>query len=247
VVGFKKSEIQEARYVAVELTLKKDASNKIKGLFLGCQPIVKDHTQLVSKDEEFVWISRGDNIYMLNTDHYNIDHIDIDNRGSLTTLTAGTNQAEYIGRLKLIQKVYAEKEEVLKSGLIDPDNYVLSSKIKADLDAKIERKKETTTPAGSTWNRNNNKNRSGACNYSGYSGYSGSVYTPKKPSTTMFKRTTKYPITSAIDRMRAKIEAIKKGTYEPPKLPSIPADEEDSKKESTEAKSKEAKDKVNKQ
>lgn len=234
-IKFEKSEIKEAKYIAVEMAPRKeeDKSNKIKGLFLGCQPMVKDNTQLVAKDEEFIWLHRGDNVYMLNTLHYKIVDIEIERQGKLTTFIAGTNQEEYTKRLKMIQEIYAEKDQVLKSGLIDMDNYVVSDKLKKELESNVEKKSESATPKGTVWNQNSAyNNRSGACNYGTGSVYGShsSVYTAKKPSTTMFKRTTKYPISPAIDRMKAKVEEIKNGTYLPPKLPAIPADKNESEK-----------------
>ena len=64
------------------------------------------------------------------------------------------------------------------------------------------------------------------------------TYKKKETETFVIKRTTKYPISSAIERMKIKIEAIKKGTYKAPKLAEIPADKEPKEEEKKEDKSK---------
>lgn len=227
-IGFKKSDVKGSKYIIVEVSLKRDKSNRMKGLFLGCQPMVKEHTQLVSKDEEFIWLYRGENIHMLNTAHYDIMTFEIDKYGSKISYAAGTKQGEYIDRLKLIQNVYEDDNKTLKSGLIDVEKYTVPENVKKDLEV-VEKKNITTQTNQSHIGSIYNRNRSGACNYSTTN------YKKKEPSATVFNRTTKYPITPALDRMRAKVEKLRNGEYKPPKLPKIPADEEE-KKEATKSK-----------
>jgi len=225
VLRFIKEDIKGVDYVAIQVALKKDTDNKTKGLFLGCQPMVKINTQLVSKDEEFIWLFKGENVYMLNVDHYDVEKIELQKDNKLSVYTAGNTQEDYVERLKLIQEVLTEEKKVLKSGLIDTDKYTVPKSVLDDIE-KVDKKetsviKETINKSGGT----NYNARTGACNYTGYNsgGYS---YKKKEPSTTVFKRTTKYPITSAIDRMKAKVDELRKGEYKPPKLPLIPADKE---------------------
>lgn len=222
-VRFTKADIKDVKYVALEVALKRDKDNKVKGLFLGCQPMVKTHTQLVANTEEFVWLHKGDNVYMLNVAHYNVEIIEIQRGNVLSTYTAGNTQKEYIERLKLIQEVFTEDGNVLKDGLIDTDKYTVPKSVLDDLEK--EGKKETNTTKSTTFNRSGGSSynaRTGGCNYS--PGYN--TYKKKEPSTSVIKRTTKYPISSAINRMKAKVDELRKGKYEPPKLPTIPADKE---------------------
>jgi hypothetical protein len=131
--------------------------------------------------------------------------------------------------LKLIQEVFTSDGKALKSGLIDSDKYIVPQSITSEIEKEGKKEATSTTNKGTVYNRsgginygnNHSAARTGTCGYSGYS------YTKKDPTTSIIKRTTKYPISAAIDRMRAKVEELREGKYEPPKLPSIPADKKE--------------------
>lgn len=216
---FTKEGIKDVRYVVVEAVLKRDKGNKTEGLFVGYQPMVKAHTQLVANDEQFIWLYKGDNIYMLNAAHYDVRSIELQKGPAIDTYI-GTSQEEYVRRLKLIHEVFAEEKKILASGLIDVDEYIVPKKIKDRLGTP-ESKADATGTLKSNYSPPGYNSRSGACNYSVGSNHQ---YSRKEPSTSVLKRTTKYPITIAIDKMKAKIEEIRKGKYKAPKLPLIPAD-----------------------
>jgi len=213
VIRFTEEDIKEIKYVLVEVALKKDASNKTKGLFLGCQPMVKSHTQLVSKDEEFFWLYKGGNVHMYNLTHYGIHLLEVEKGNLITTYTAGgEEQSEYIKRLKLIQQVFAKHGNVLKSGLIDADEYTVPAKVLASL-AESTGGKHTPHDYSPT--------RSSSGNHTPSTSTYGDYYKRKEVSTFTIKRTTKYPAAGAIEQMRAKVEEIKKGAYKAPKLPAL--------------------------
>lgn len=227
-IRYTKDKIKDVKYVVVEAALKRDKGNKVEGLFIGYQPMVKAHTQLVSNDEQFIWLYKGDNIYMLSASHYDIGMISTQMGGVVSTCVVNS-QEEYIDRLKLIHEVFTDDKKVLSSGLINVAEYTVPNKISEHL-GKGEKKREIVkspvhTPNYSSpgYNTPGYNARSGGCNYSS-GGYS--TYQKKDPSTSIIKRTTKYPITSAIDKMKAKVEEIRQGKYEAPELPSIPADKE---------------------
>jgi hypothetical protein len=225
VIRFTKERIKDVKYVVVEAVLKRDKSNKVEGLFIGYQPMVKTHTQLVSNDEQFIWLYKGDNIYMLNASHYDIKSIEMQRFAEISTYI-GTSQIEYIDRLKLIHETFTEEKKVLASGLIDADEYTVPKKIEDRLNEGEKKSEAFKTPSTGASYTPGYSARSGGCNYS-----TGSYYSRKEPSTTVFKRTTKYPITTAIDKMKAKVEEIRKGEYKAPGLPFIPADKEEPAKE----------------
>jgi len=207
VLRFTEEEIKNVKYVVAEVVLKTDSTNKTRGLFLGCQPMVKANTQLVSSDEEFVWLYRDNNVYMLNVDHYNIHVLEILEEGSITSVhTVGDNHEEYMQRIRLIHKVFTDNNKVLKSGLIDVDQYTVPAKVMESL-GKVDIKPVTKPMA--------------TCSYGATGSYSKSVYTSKEPSTFVMKRTSKYSATNAIDKMAAKVEEVRAGKYQPPKLPVI--------------------------
>ena len=217
-IRYTKDKIKDVKYVVVEAALKRDKGNKVEGLFIGYQPMVKAHTQLVANTEQFIWLYKGDNIYMLNASHYDISSI-MTQMGAVVSTCILTAQEEYIERLKLIHEVFTDDKKILSSGLINVDEYTVPEKIRERLN-KGDKKREIVKPPPTNYSSPGYNARSGGCNYS-----SGNYYQKKDPSTSVIKRTTKYPITSAIDKMRAKVEEIRQGKYEAPKLPSIPADE----------------------
>ena len=218
-IRFTKEGIKDVKYVVVEAILKRDKGNKVEGLFIGYQPMVKTHTQLVSNDEQFIWLYKGDNVYMLNASHYDIKSIEMQKFAEVSTYI-GTSQIEYINRLKLIHETFTEEKKVLASGLIDVDEYVVPKKVEERLNEGEKKSESFKTPSSSAgYSAPDYNARSGACNYS-----TSSHYSRKEPSTSVFKRTTKYPITTAIDKMREKVEEVRKGEYKAPELSLIPAD-----------------------
>lgn len=223
-VRFTEDDIKGLEYVLIEVSLKKDSTNKMRGLFIGIQPMVESHTQLVSKDENFFWLYREDSLYMYNLSHYQVNVIEIGKPNQMSSYTAGgTDQANYIERLRSIQAVHAKLGKVLKSGLIDADEYSPPEKILKTLKA------DTTTDTGGNHTPHD---YSPAGNYSGYRGAAynrpaGNYYKKKEVTTSLIKRTTRYSVSKAIDKMKAKVEELRKGTYEAPKLKVL----EDPKKE----------------
>ena len=209
-IRFTEAELKDIKYVIATMALKANPSEKVEGLFIGCQPLVKTHTQLVANDEEFVWLQKGENVYMLNLDHYLIYNTSVKNGNSVVQYST-TLQDVSTERFKVIQKVMADEKRVLATGLIDVSKYDLPEHIKKKLDVGEETKTTSTTAPKAHR----------AVNYNG-----GSTYKRKEPSTSVIKRTTKYPTTPAIARMQAKLDEIRGGNYQPPALTKIPADDD---------------------
>jgi hypothetical protein len=231
ITEFTKEELKDKsiEYIIVEVGLKgkkDDKSMRVKGLFLGFQPIVGTTTLLVGQHEKYIWLYRGSNIFMLNPIHYEIRTVEIKGPKSEMIYNAKgseSKQREYYERLSFLQEYFADKKAVLVSGLIDPEQYTVPDKLKQELEVGGNHNKiSAPTPVG----------KSAACGYGigssrkGITTYGGNGYVAKKPSTTIIHRTTKYPIAPALKRMEDKIAEIKAGTYEKPKLPAIPADKE---------------------
>lgn len=213
---FTKDTVRDINYVLIGVELKKDRTTKIKGIFLGCQPMVKAHTQLVSKDEEFFWLYRNNTIYMLNLAHYAITMMEISSKNLITSFTAKEAvQAEYIERLKRIQKSLAENNKTMENGLIDIDAYDIPDKIHKELANAplVSGVTNSATKSKSTTTTTKTNDDDGVYN----------VYKKKEVTTFAFKRTTKYPIKDAIKKMSEKVEEIRKGTYKPPELKSLTA------------------------
>lgn len=218
-LSFTKKELKDVKYVIVTMTLKTDKKDETKGLFLGYKPLVEVHTQLVANSEEFVWLHNGDNVYMLNVDYYKVSIIALQIGNTETSHTIST-QEESLSKLETIQEVLVEEKRTRANGLIDVDTYELPAKLQKELSGEPKK-----TVAESTYD-----NCCGLYGYNprtGTSNYSTTSYKRKKPSTFIIKRSTKYPISSAISKMESKIKEIKDGKYKPPILPTIPADETD--------------------
>jgi len=216
VVRFEEEDIKGAKYILVEVALKRDQSDKTVGLFRGCQPMVNEHTQLVAANEEFIWLSKDeDTLYMLNTILYDVISVELQRSNFAISYFQATQQPEAIRRLKMAQEIFTKDKKVLKNGLIDLKEYVLTSKVKEALNKTTEAKK--VEAKGSVFNR------SGAYSHNGTNYHTSNTYSYKKkePSTFYFKRTTRYPISTAIDKMKGKVEAVRKNKYKAPKLPKI--------------------------
>jgi hypothetical protein len=218
VLSFTEKELKDIRYVVVTVSLKSDKENETKGLFLGYRPLTKVHTQLVSNDEEFIWLQRGENVYILNTAHYNVGNIDIQLEDLEATHRTSTQEVG-LDRLRVLQEALVEDKRTSPNGLIEVDTYTLPLSLQKEMN-KDEARFPIVRP---------DHNRSGAASYSPpRSNYQ--TYKKKEPSTSVIKRTTKYPTSTAILKMRAKIKEIRDGKYKPPELPAIPADKDKSEK-----------------
>ena len=228
VIRFTEKELKDIKHVIVTVCLRDNKADKLKGLFLGYRPLVESHTQLVSNDEYFIWLYRGENVYMLNVDHYDVYSIEV-KAGHITTQYSTASQEVSIGKLKMIHESFIENKRALATGLIDISTYDITEKIQKELGKSTEKTESKNTSLygnNKTRNYNNYNNHSSSVNY-------GTSYKRKEVSTTTMKRSTKYPISAAIERMKAKVAEIRSGEYKPPALVPIPADkekEEDAKK-----------------
>jgi len=215
VLSFTKEELKDIKYIIVTMSLKTDKEEETRGLLLGYRPLVKAHTQLVSNDEEFVWLQKGDSVYILNVAHYDVGTIEV-KLGDLETEHRTATQEVGLDRLRVLQEALTEDKRTRANGLIDVDTY----KLPLNLQKEMSKDTQKTIITKST------PNRSGSVNYSTpQSDYS--TYKKKEPSTSIIKRTTKYPISAAVLKMKAKVKEIRDGKYAPPALSAIPADKED--------------------
>lgn len=229
---FKVDKLKDIRYTAVSARLKKydkiKDDGEVTGLFLGFQPMVTTNTPLASKEEMYIWLSEGEYCHILSAKHYEV-----------TTLFLGAKESDWQfsgkhsdtdkneGRLSIIHQSMKAATRVNDNGLINTDTYsglpdTLKKKIKNKSESDSSSKTTTDTTKTSGYNRSGGAYTSGAC------GYSSTTSTKKETSTRLFKRTTRYPVSEAIESMWAKITEIKEGTYTPPKLKAF---KEEKKKE----------------
>jgi hypothetical protein len=233
---FKPEDLKGVTWIVVKAELKKKPGTYVTGLLYGYRPLTAVNTQIVSQDEMFLWLVKGDDVHILNKFHYSIISIEVGKAVSSTKYSAKDDEISY-KRIQAIVDALKEEGKTEPSGLIDLTKY-------GDLPKNLESEiKKPTMLASQSSSSSADHNRSGAQNYGpkDWSDYHTNQsrhnshacgYTPakKQTSTTVIKRTTKYPISNAIDKMRAKVELLRQGKYEPPKLRDVEKEEESQKK-----------------
>lgn len=218
--------LKDIKYAVVGLVAKADRKGSvITGYFLGIRGLVDINAQLVSKHDLFVWLMKGETVQMLNLSAYEVDSLEINLNGSYTKYSAHKEEVN-VQRLKSIQEAMKVYDMLRHNGLVDTDRFTYvpeATKKLVEDDIKPAYK-----PANKTTSRAATYDPTGHA-YSGahhplYPSRTTTAYKKKEIETFVIKRTTKYPISSAIERMKVKIEAIKGGTYRAPVLAEIPAD-----------------------
>jgi hypothetical protein len=230
----------DIKYVAVEMSSNEDKEDITIGLFMGIGSLMDFSNEIIQAGEEFIWLSRGNQIHMLNLDQHSIDTLHIGESGSnniISNYSLSTTQSASKEKLTGIHRLMKDAKRTLMGDLIDVDVYEVRDDIKEKVGKiRAESKPKSTivtTPTKPKTNADRSEYgyyRSAAYGHAHTAGYSATR--KKEISTTMFKRTTKYPISTAIESMRKKVEEIKQGSYKPPKLAKIPADGEEKEKES---------------
>ena len=240
---FTADELKDATYVVVVMKLKAHGQNandhKVTGLFLGMQPLVGTNTALVSKDEMFIWLQEGEEyVQMCHTKYYEVDYIHIGQKSSVWRFPGCLNDLDAEkSRLAKIHAAMKVNNRIGYNDLIDVSTYKdIPKDLKDDMGEEREKKDTKTTNSGSTTTHHNRSGgsgyQSGVCGYgptgSNYSHVS--TYKRKEVSTTVFKRTTRYPVKDAIEAMWAKIQEIRGGTYNPPRLKAFKEEKQEEEK-----------------
>lgn len=228
----------------VVLTLAPQSTKDVQlvGLFGGVMPITKSDTTLVSKEDMYVCVIKGTVIHFLSSLFYHIIQIDI---GGLkengpdsppVTLMTTVDAKSQPGALNVLKKIHAamrEEKRVSEFDIIEDETY----------NGLTDIQKRAINTDGPVGNVNKTFNRSGgtaygtedyhnhnqhACGYG--SNWNGTAYKAKTITTTTFARAKKAE-QAELDAMAAKLKAIREGKYEPPALPTIPADRVKEKKD----------------
>ncbi len=219
------------KYAVIGVVSKADKNGAvITGYFLGIRGVVGNNTQMVNKNDLFIWLIKGETVHMLSLGYYEVDSLEVNLNGSVTRYSAYKEEVN-IHRLKAIQEAMAAYDMLHPNGLINTDKFTnIPEKTKKIVENDI---KPTYKPATKTATKplSYDPNNPNGHVYPGaygnhYPSRTTTAYKKKEVETFIIKRTTKYPISSALERMKLKIEAIKEGTYEAPELTKIPADKE---------------------
>jgi len=229
-------------YVILTLAPQNTKDVQLVGLFGGVMPITKSDTTLVSKEDMYICMIKGTVIHFLSSLFYQVVQIDmggLKENGpdspavTLMTTVDAKSQPEILNVLKKIHAAMREEKRVSEFDIIEDETY------KGLTDVQ-KRAINTEGPVG---NASRGVNRSGGVSYGaedhhnhnphacGYgSNWNGTAYKAKTITTATFTRAKKAEQVE-LDAMAAKLKAIKEGKYEPPVLPTIPADRVKEKKD----------------
>lgn len=233
-------------YVILTLAPQTTKDVQLVGLFGGVMPITKSDTPLVSKEDMYICIIKGTVIHFLSSLFYHVIQIDMgglkengpDSQPvTLMTTIDAKSQPETLDVLKKIHAAMREEKRVSEFDIIEDETY----------NGLTDIQKRAINTEGPVGNTNKNFNRSGgttygsedhhahnqhACGYgNNWNGvYGGTAYKAKTITTATFARAKKAE-QAELDAMAAKLKAIREGKYEPPVLPTIPADKVKEKKD----------------
>jgi len=220
-------ELGELKYVTVELSLNSSKTTRILGLFVAIRKLVSKDTGLVRKDETFIWLQKGRHVHILNLDYYNFETLEVGYgpQESASNMRKWTklNQQGTVDWLNTIVDSMKKHKRSGESGLINTSTYAglpgaLAKEVASDSLYKNAEKDSITAPA---------TNNTATITTKATAGYTPIKKVKKVVSTYEIKRTTKYPISGAIEKMKIKVQQIRDGVYVAPELPTIPADKEE--------------------
>ncbi len=207
--------LKELKYATVELIMKKNDNIATIGLLLAVRPLVEFDTPLVDKDEKFVWILKDNHVHILSTKHYDIGNIEmgVGKDANMHKLIAYDHNIS-IKRLEAIISALKAQERTDDNGIIDTNTY-----------SGIPGALKKLVGATSTFTEIVRKTASSTATTSkAATGYTPALVKKKVVSTAIIKRTTRYPTSLAIEKMRLKVQSIKNNEYESPDIPEIEAD-----------------------
>ena len=229
---YTKDALAELKYAAINIKIKDDNTNAgIYGLLLGYRTLMSDNnTEHTETDGPFVWIYKKKCVYLYSLKYYEVLSIEISigDHGKVVQVTNFKGkQEEAIKSMLEIIEALKEQDKIQSNNLIDVYKYeALPAELKSDLEETQQTSTQQTGAASN--NANLRSNRSAVMDlYKNNKSYA-TTYKPKGLETLFIKRTSKYSITEALEKMKEKVEKIKNGTYCPPKLRKLSADNEKS-------------------
>jgi hypothetical protein len=230
----------DLKYIILAVELKSDTRIRHEGLYVGIRPIVNRPTAIASPDDDYFHMYYEGAIQVFHTDYYRAVYMEV----CIDAFTASkpyteADQEDVISRLEKAYEV-AKEWGWLKNGLIDPDKYTEIPAMKKHMLSR-----SSGVGIGSAAS---SKAKTGSAGYTGV-GRRASVHnrqtttttTKKEVHTSEIARTSKYPVDTALESMKSKLEKIQEGTYKQPVLKKIPADIEAEKKREAAAKEEEKK------
>lgn len=226
-----KNKIKELCYISVTVKNSPNAG-EIRGLFIGLRPLVENkdvgNNRNIDISDDYLWLMRGNCVHLFNLDVYDITHIDIGFGEKCAHYVQKsferTEQNKAVIELENITNLLKEEGKLKESNIVSPTE--IYTNIPAAVAKSMDLKSKESNTVEDT-KKTTNKSQSVPVTRSGAVNYSGAGYVNTNTVTTaIIERTTTYDKSKAIARMRAKIKAIKNGTYTAPKLKDLPDDDD---------------------
>lgn len=218
--------LADLKYVAIDIKIKDDTTEAgIYGLFLGYKQLTFDENENTKTSEHFLWIYSKKCVYLYSLKYYEVKSIEISlGDGGKTTQfeNFAGKQTEAVKNILEIVGALRSQNKIQSNGLVDVYKY---ESLPLNLKEHLECSTETIAPTGNTYNHNVNASLYGNVNRRSYTPQI--PYKRKEIGTFFIERTTKYPVEEALEKMKTKIESIKNGTYNTPKLKKTLEDKKD--------------------
>ena len=221
--------LKDLNYVIIDAKPKEGHDPNAKGLFLGIKTLSRGEdtgSDDETKGELFIWIYNAKTVLILNLKHYFINCIETSTLNRTQSVHFRKNEASAcLAKLHTVQAVLISQKKIKPNGLVDlsaykslPTDFTEITSKTTETDKDISGVSSGIKTSFSDQNWPNNKSATVA-------------YKSKEVETSIIRRTTKCPAEEALTIMKAKIGAVKGGTYKPPKLKRIPADHKKKDKE----------------
>lgn len=218
--------LKELNYVVVDIKPKEGHDPNVKGFFLGIKTLTHENDDNKFTKELFIWVYKSKNVSILNLKRYFVSSIEIciNNmmRRTQTTHFKKDESSASLAKLHTIQSALINQKRIKTNGLIDVSTYKFLPPYIINTIGEVTK----NHISGSNTNITTSEKKTLFTQNKAHDWYNQptTTYKPKEVETSMIKRTTKCSVEEALSTMKAKVEEIKKGTYQSPKLKKIPAD-----------------------
>jgi len=218
-------ELSNMNFAIVTMKLKGSTNLDTEGYLVGYKPLVEKDFEVIKTNDMYAWLYRKGSIHMFCAKYYYIARLSYGYKIDNTNLASFQNfadtekeQAIAIGIVEKIMAGFTTDGLIKYNGLVDYEKFrEIADDVKKDIELAETTNKSFYTRPPATYGHNHSR--------IDYPAYLSSAYTPKVSTTTSFKRTTTYDVTTALADMSSKIKEIESGIYTPPKLAEIPADD----------------------
>lgn len=219
-IHYTKKGLKDLNYVIINVKPRSGDDPSTKGLLLGVRSL--DRTGDKEGDPDlFVWVYKNKTVFILALKYYHINTLEVcidkEAKKSQSTYFTEAQDLAALAKVHIVQQVLNDQNRTKDNGLIDISTYKHLPKYLAEI------VKDSSTAEEKQFDSSNSKT-TGTPNTGLYRKptYTSTV---KEVGTSTIKRITRYPTEGAMLAMKDKIEEITAGTYKPPTLKKVPADD----------------------